>query len=66
VSGAFEDRLDQDQRIRLEAVAQAANSLGAPIRPIVDGVKLIERARTIQDYILGDLPGGSSDVDDRA
>jgi hypothetical protein len=61
----FEDRLDQAQRIRLEAIAQAANSLGAPLRPLVDPDALIARARTIEDFILGETDDEPDVYDDQ-
>lgn len=53
----LQDKLTQDQRIRLEAIAQAIVSLGAQVGRPVDDRRLTERATVLADFIRGDDNG---------
>lgn len=52
-----EDKLTQDQRIRLEALAQAVTSLGAHVGKSVIDRDVIYRARQFETFIRGDDNG---------
>lgn len=47
----IEDKLTQSQRIRLEAVAQANASLGAPMAGTLRTAALFDRVSHIERYI---------------
>ncbi len=52
-----EDKLREEERIRLEALAQAIVASGAAAGRVQTGRDILQRAKAFEDYIIsGDVP----------